>query len=155
MGIDGNEHSRRGKQGIGFGSHVCRAGFLCETARGNFRVGDSIENGARQSRASLRAVAGTRASAERPVSLDSAELYPQESVRRHRRVDCGASAERRRKRSARMELMGSATRLRRGYVVPGIEGKVARVATSRLGNERVSIDRFIAEDGKGRYLDMQ
>ncbi len=47
--------------------------------------------------------------AERPVSLDSAELYPQESVRRHRRVDCGASAERRRKRSARMELMGSAT----------------------------------------------
>ena len=29
-----------------FGSHVCRAGFLRETARGNFRFGDAIENGA-------------------------------------------------------------------------------------------------------------
>jgi hypothetical protein len=35
--------------------------------------------------------------------------------------------------------MGSATRLRRGYVVPGIEGKVARVATRESGNERISI----------------
>src|SRR5437016_14673196 len=72
MGIDGGDYSRSGKRGIGFGSHVCRAGFLCETARGDFRVGDSIENGARQSRAPLRAVARTRASAERPVSLDGA-----------------------------------------------------------------------------------
>ena len=35
--------------------------------------------------------------------------------------------------------------------ISDIEGKVARVATSKLGNERVSIDRFIAEDGKGPY----
>ena len=56
-----------------------------------------------------------------------------------------------------MELMGSATRLRRGYVVPGIdgqtdrsngafgksdmEGKIARVAASELGKERVSNER--------------
>jgi len=33
--------------------------------------------------------------------------------------------------------------------ISDIEGKVARVATSKLGNERVSIHRFIAEDGKG------
>ena len=38
-----------------------------------------------------------------------------------------------------MELMGSATHLRQGYGAAGIEGKVARVATSKLGNERVSI----------------
>ena len=36
-----------------------------------------------------------------------------------------------------------------------IEGKIARVATSKLGNERVSIDRLIAEDGKGPYPDME
>jgi hypothetical protein len=35
------------------------------------------------------------------------------------------------------ELTGSATRLRQRYVVAGIEGKVARVATSKLGNERM------------------
>src|SRR5213596_2435508 len=70
MGIDGSEYSVCGKRGVGFGGHVCRAGFLCETAFGDFRVGDTIENGTRQSRASLRAVAGTRAPAERPVSLD-------------------------------------------------------------------------------------
>ena len=38
-----------------------------------------------------------------------------------------------------MELVGPATRLRRGYVVAGIEGKVARLATSKLSDERVSI----------------
>jgi hypothetical protein len=32
--------------------------------------------------------------------------------------------------------------------VSDVEGKVARVATSKLGNERVSIDRFIAEGGE-------
>src|SRR5437588_11236590 len=70
MGIDGGEYSRGGKRGVGFGGHVCRAGFLCESALGDFRVGDAIENGTRQSRAPLRAVAGTRAPAERPGSLD-------------------------------------------------------------------------------------
>ncbi len=69
MGIDGGEHSRCRKRGVGSGGHVCRAGFLCETALGDFRVGDAIENRTRQSRAPLRAVAGTRAPAERPVSL--------------------------------------------------------------------------------------
>jgi len=64
--------------------------------------------------------------------------------------------------------------------ISDIEGKVARVATSKLGNERVSIfnirafhdavlelgsvplpvvtariDRFIAEGGKGPYPDME
>ena len=64
--------------------------------------------------------------------------------------------------------------------ISDIEGKVARVATSKLGNERVSkfnirafhdavlefgsvplpvviarIDRFITEDGKGPYPDME
>src|SRR5437773_8909097 len=70
MGIDGSEYSRGGKRGVAFGSHICRAGFLCETALGDFRIGDAIENGTRQSRAPLRAVARTRAPAERPVSLD-------------------------------------------------------------------------------------
>src|SRR5438067_1687412 len=70
MGVDGGEYSLRGKRGVGFGGHVCRTGFLCETASGDFRVGDAIENGTRQSRAPLRAVARTRALAERPVSLD-------------------------------------------------------------------------------------
>src|SRR5438094_2765018 len=70
MGVDGGEYSLCRKRGIGFGGHVCRAGFLCETALRDFRVGDAIENGTRQSRASLRAVARTRALAERPVSLD-------------------------------------------------------------------------------------
>src|SRR5439155_489296 len=70
MGIDGDDYSRGGKRGVGFGGHVCRAGFLCETALGDFRVGDAIKNGTRQSRAPLRAVARTRAPAERPVSLD-------------------------------------------------------------------------------------
>src|SRR6478672_9124789 len=72
MGVDGGEYSLCRKRGVGFGGRVCRAGFLCETALGDFRVGDAIENGTRQSRASLRAVAGTRAPAERPVSLDFA-----------------------------------------------------------------------------------
>src|SRR5881275_410475 len=71
MGIDGGEYSRGGKRGVGFGGHVCGAGFLCETALGDFRVGDAIENGTRQSRAPLRAVARTRAPAERPVSLET------------------------------------------------------------------------------------
>src|SRR5438874_13776374 len=70
MGIDGGEYSRGGKRGVSFGGHICRAGFLCETALGDFPVGDAIENGTRQSRAPLRAVAGTRNPAERPVSLD-------------------------------------------------------------------------------------
>jgi hypothetical protein len=39
--------------------------------------------------------------------------------------------------------------------VSDVEGKVARVATSKLGNERVSIDSFIAEDGKGPYPDVE
>src|SRR4029079_1560496 len=69
MGIDGSEHPRRRKRGIGSGGHVCRAGFLCETAVGDFRIGDAIKIGTRQSRAPLRTVAGTRAPAERPVSL--------------------------------------------------------------------------------------
>src|SRR6266513_1768856 len=70
MGVDGGEYSLCRKRGVGIGGHVCRAGFLCETALGDFPVGDAIENGTRQSRAPLRAVAGTRAPAERPVSLD-------------------------------------------------------------------------------------
>src|SRR2546430_17316416 len=70
MGVDGGEYSLCRKRGVRFGGHVCRAGFLCETALRDFRVGDAIENGTRQSRAPLRAVAGTRASAERPASLD-------------------------------------------------------------------------------------
>src|SRR5882724_7072845 len=70
MGVDGGEYSLCRKQGVGFGGHVCRARFLCETALGNFRVGDAIENGTRQSRVPLRAVARTRAPEERPVSLD-------------------------------------------------------------------------------------
>src|SRR6266478_8610464 len=72
MGIDGSEYPLCRNRGIGSGGHVCRAGFLCKTAFGDFRVGDAIENGTRQSRAPLRAVARTRASAERPVSLDGA-----------------------------------------------------------------------------------
>src|SRR5438874_13767884 len=70
MGIDGSEYPLCRNRGIGSGGHVCRAGFLCETAFGDFRVGDAIENGTLQSRAPLRAVAGTRAPAERPVFLD-------------------------------------------------------------------------------------
>src|SRR5438477_8540365 len=70
MGVDGSEYSRGGKRGVGFGGHVCRAGFLCETALGDFRIGDAIKNGTRQSRAPIRAVARTRDPAERPVSLD-------------------------------------------------------------------------------------
>src|SRR5207248_7965806 len=70
MGVDGGEYSLCRKRGVGFGSHVCRAGFLCETALGDFPVGDAIENGTRQSRAPLRAVAGTRSPAECSVSLD-------------------------------------------------------------------------------------
>src|SRR5689334_13086246 len=70
MGIDGSEHSRGRKCGVAFGGHVCCTGFLFETARGNFRLGNTIKNGTRQSRAPLRAVAGTRAPAERIVSLD-------------------------------------------------------------------------------------
>src|SRR5437870_10013407 len=76
MGLDGGEYSICRKRGIGFGGHICRAGFLCETALGDFRVRDAIENGTRQSRAPLRAVAGTRAPAERPVSLDFTSLQP-------------------------------------------------------------------------------
>src|SRR5439155_11333344 len=70
MGVDGGDYSLCRKRRVGFGGHVCRAGFLCETALGDFRVGDAIKNGTRQSRAPLRAVARTRAPAERPVSLD-------------------------------------------------------------------------------------
>src|SRR5260370_8306022 len=70
MGVDGDDYSQGGKSGVEFGGHVCRAGFLCETALGDFRVGDAIENGTRQSRAPLRAVARTRPPAERAVSLD-------------------------------------------------------------------------------------
>src|SRR5438045_9181425 len=69
MGIDGGEYSLSGKRGIGFGGDVCRAGFLCEAARGDFRFGDSIKNGARQGRAHLRAVARTRTPAQCPVCL--------------------------------------------------------------------------------------
>src|SRR5437867_10535716 len=70
MGVDGGEYSLCRRRGVASGGQVCRAGFLCETALGDFRVGDAIKNGTRQSRAPLRAVAGTRAPAERPVSLD-------------------------------------------------------------------------------------
>src|SRR5438034_7050145 len=84
MGVDGGEYSRGGKRGVGFGGHVCRAGFLCETALGDFRVGDAIENGTGQSRAPLRAVARTRAPAERPVSLDDQVLLQAQFTRRRR-----------------------------------------------------------------------
>src|SRR5438445_12913173 len=70
MGIDGGDHSLSRKRGVGFGGHVCRAGFLCETARGDFRFRDSTENRARQSRAPLRALARARTPAELPVALD-------------------------------------------------------------------------------------
>ncbi len=40
-----------------------------------------------------------------------------------------------------MERAGGATRLRRGYVVAGIEGKVTRVGASKPGGERVSIKK--------------
>src|SRR5438552_9347984 len=70
MGVDGGDYSLRGKRSVGFGGDVCRAGFLCETARGDFRFGGSIKNGARQGRAPLRAVARTRTPAECPVSLE-------------------------------------------------------------------------------------
>jgi len=40
-----------------------------------------------------------------------------------------------------MERVGRATRLRRGYGVPSIEGKVAREAASELGSKRVSIKK--------------
>src|SRR5438876_10525318 len=76
MGVDGGEYSLCRKRGVGFGGHVCRAGFLCETALRDFRVGDAIENGTRQSRAPLRAVARTRGPAERPVSIDFTSLQP-------------------------------------------------------------------------------
>src|SRR4051812_41049717 len=72
MGVDGGEYSLCRKRGVEVGGHVCRAGFLCETARGNFRVGNTIKNRTRQSRAPLCTVAGTRAAAERPVFLDFA-----------------------------------------------------------------------------------
>jgi hypothetical protein len=54
-----------------------------------------------------------------------------------------------------MELMGSATHLRQGYGAAGIEGKVVRVATSKLANERVSIARFITEHAKRPYPYME
>src|SRR5438477_4718855 len=72
MGVDGGEYSLCRKRGVGFGGHIWRAGFLCETALGDFRVGDAIENGTRQSRAPLRAVARTRNPSEYSVSLDGA-----------------------------------------------------------------------------------
>src|SRR5215211_1832770 len=70
MGLDGGEYSLCGKGGVEFGGHVCRVGFLLETPLGNFRARDAIKNGTRQSRAPLRALAGTRAPAKRPVSLE-------------------------------------------------------------------------------------
>src|SRR5262249_9587215 len=39
-----------------------------------------------------------------------------------------------------MELRGSATRLRRGYGVPDIEGKATSVGASKPGGERVSTE---------------
>src|SRR6476660_10083748 len=81
MGVDGVEYSLCRKRGVEVGGHFCRAGFLCETALGNFRVGDAIENGTRQSRAPLRTVARTRAPAERPVSLDFASCIISRSRR--------------------------------------------------------------------------
>src|SRR4030095_6090905 len=50
--------------------------------------------------------------------------------------------------------MGSATHLRQGYGVASIEGEVARVATSKLGNERVSITNPAPNPGiiSGRCL---
>src|SRR6266404_8588701 len=59
MGVDGGEYSLCRKRSVAFGGHICRAGFLCETARGDFRFGNSIENSARQSRPPLRALART------------------------------------------------------------------------------------------------
>src|SRR6476646_1682476 len=81
MGVDGVEYSLCRKRGVEVGGHVCRAEFLRETALGDFRVGDAIENGARQSRAPLRAMAGTRAPAEGPVSLDFASCIISRSRR--------------------------------------------------------------------------
>ncbi len=49
-----------------------------------------------------------------------------------------------------MELMGSATHLRQGYGAAGKEGKVARVAMSKLGNERVSKGPRFALDSVAR-----
>ena len=45
--------------------------------------------------------------------------------------------------------MGSATRLRRGYVVPGIEGKAARVAASERG-QRGRFNGAVGELRHGR-----
>src|SRR5689334_20482019 len=93
MGVDGGEYSLCRKRGVGFRGHVCRAGFLCETALGDFRVRDAIKNGMRQSRAPLRALARTRALAERPVSLDDqiTDCLPRRSGVR-RQVDKLAAA---------------------------------------------------------------
>src|SRR6266481_8193687 len=87
MGIDGSDYSCGGKRGVGFGGYVCRAGFLCETALGDFRVGDATENGTRQSRAPLREVAGTRAPAERPASLDFTSSSPLLQRNQCRKID--------------------------------------------------------------------
>src|SRR5438046_5451818 len=123
MAIDGGEYSRGGKRGVGFGGHVCRARFLCKTALGDFRVGDTIENGTRQSRAPLRAVARTRAPAERPVSLDDritdclpcrlaclAEIAGGGS--RHSCVAAEGSAKAGRSYSARFDFVAALFRLR-------------------------------------------
>ena len=75
MGIDGSEYSRCGTGSIRFGSHLRRAGFLQETARRNFRFGNSIENRARQSRAALRALARARASAKRRLFLGNEPVF--------------------------------------------------------------------------------
>ena len=45
-----------------------------------------------------------------------------------------------------MERVGRATRLRQGYVVPSIEGKVTRVGAVSVGSERVSIMKLEALD---------
>src|SRR5438045_490808 len=65
-----NGISSRRKRSFPFRGRVCRAGFLCETARGDFRFGDSIKKRKRQSRAPLRALERTRAYTERLISLE-------------------------------------------------------------------------------------
>src|SRR5438874_8561837 len=123
MGVDGGEYSLCRKRGVGFGGHVCRVGFLRETALGDFRVGDAIKNGTRQSRAPLRAVARTRAPAERPVSLDDritdclscrlaclAEIT--EGGSRHSCAAAEGSAKAGRSYSARFDFVAALFRLR-------------------------------------------
>jgi hypothetical protein len=65
-------------------------------------------------------------------------------------MPCSSSA--RYRCPAARECFRSCHRANAADGISDIEGEVARVATSKLGNERVSIDSFIAEGGKGPSL---